>query len=279
MVLDRDVNTYLKRWKIPDNSYARDHSVTLRMLLTHQSGLNRPEGGFSSSGTPSIIQTLNGEFPATNDSAVIQFTPGTKWSYSNCGFIVIQLLIEEVVKKPFPQIAEEVVFSRTGIHDSTFDLPLPKSLSANEAAPHDAGGKAYIPSLDPNAVAHGGLMTTPYDLALFAIELMKEYCGESDKILSQNMAKKLFSNERQLDPSEMFGLSLSEGLGVIISGEGDNFSFLFPGSNAPGSECWIIGYPCTGKGIAIMANGEMGSLLAMEIIEAASKVYNWPVYD
>ena len=164
------------------------------------------------------------------------------------------------------------------MHNSTFSLPLPSALSENEAVPHDASGKAYIPALDPNAVAHGGMMTTPYDLALFAIELMKEYCGKSDKILSPEMAKKLFCNERKLDPSDMFGLSMSEGMGVFISGEGENISFLFPGSNAPGSECWIIGYPCSGKGIAIMANGEMGSLLAMEIIAAASTVYNWPVF-
>ena len=28
-----------------------------------------------------------------------------------------------------------------------------------------------------------------------------------------------------------------------------------------------------------MANGEMGSLLAMEIIGAVSSVYNWPVFE
>lgn len=45
--LDKDVNAYLKSWKIPDSDLTRDHKVTLRLLLTHQSGLNGPKGGFS----------------------------------------------------------------------------------------------------------------------------------------------------------------------------------------------------------------------------------------
>lgn len=45
--LDEDVNKYLKSWKIPENDFTREKKVTLRLLLTHQAGINKPDGGFS----------------------------------------------------------------------------------------------------------------------------------------------------------------------------------------------------------------------------------------
>jgi CubicO group peptidase (beta-lactamase class C family) len=276
--LDKDVNDYLIRWKIPENEFTVKNRVTLRLLLTHQSGMNKPEGGFSSTGVPSIIQTLNGETPATNPPANIESKPGSTWSYSNFGYIVIQLILEDVLKLPFYQIAGETVFSKIGMKNSTLRLPLSDEKRINEAMPHSADGKAHISAVDPNSLAHGGLMTTPSDLGKLLIELMKVYNGKSDLIISHETAKKMFSLETAIDPKDMFGLSLGEGLGVFLSGKGDSFSFLHPGSNLPGSECWIIGFPGTGKGVAIMANGEMGSLLAMEIIAAISTVYDWPTF-
>jgi hypothetical protein len=76
----------------------------------------------------------------------------------------------------------------------------------------------------------------------------------------------------------MFGMTVAEGLGVFLSGEGEDLCFFHPGSNAPGSECWVVGCPGKGKGVIIMDNGEMGSLLAMEIISAVSNLYEWPLY-
>jgi CubicO group peptidase (beta-lactamase class C family) len=276
--LDKDVNSYLVRWKIPENEFTKNNAVTLRLLLTHQSGMNKPDGGFSSTGFPSIIQTLKGETPATNPAASIGFKPGSKWSYSNFGYIVIQLILEDVLKIPFYQIAGETVFTKTGMKNSTLNLPLSEEKHTNEAMPHSADGKAHPSAVDPNSVAHAGLMTTPSDLGKMLIELMKAYNGKSDLIIDHEMAKKMFSLETAIDPKDMFGLSLGEGLGVFLSGNGESFSFLHPGSNLPGSECWTIGIPGTGQGAVIMANGEMGSLLAMEIIEAISNVYDWPTF-
>jgi CubicO group peptidase (beta-lactamase class C family) len=97
--VDKDVNEYLKTWRVPDTEATRKEKVTLRRLLTHQSGFNRPDGGFSSDpvGSPSLVQILNGEAPAENQAACIEFVPGSEWQYSNMGFVLIQLILGVVI--------------------------------------------------------------------------------------------------------------------------------------------------------------------------------------
>jgi len=277
LYLDADVNEKLRSWHVPEDSLTEGHPVTLRLLLTHQAGLNRPEGGFSweDGSVPTLLQTLNGVAPAQNDPAVVEYVPGSMWQYSNFGYLVIQQLLEDAVGEPFATIARKTVFEPLGMHSSTFEVPLDAVLKTREAVPHDAEGTAHEPELNPGAVANGGLMTTPTDLALFTTELIRAYRGSSDRILSAPMAREMFSRELDLDPA-MFGVPLGEGLGVLLFGTGDDFYFLHPGDNAPGATSWLMACPSSGDGVVVMTNGAMGSLLSMEIVAAVINEYNWP---
>lgn len=273
--LDEDVNTRLKSWRIPDSEFTRERPVTLRLLMTHQAGLNRPDGGFKWEEVPTLIQLLNGEPPSETAPAVIEYLPGSKWQYSNFGYLVIQLLLEDVTGKPLEEIARETIFEPLGMRHSTFVHPLPAGSGYAEAYPHDTEGVVHEPTLHPTAVGNGGLMTTPGDLARFTIELMKAYRGESSTILSREMARRMLSKELDLDPA-LLGAPVSEGLGVLLQGEGRAMAFLHPGDNFPGSSCWLVGYPEAGVGAVIMTNGAKGNMLAMEILSSISKEYGWP---
>ncbi len=273
--LDEDVNKRLKSWKIPESEFTADRRVTLRLLMTHQAGLNRPDGGFKWKDVPTIVQLLDGAPPSETAPASIEYVPGGKWQYSNYGYLIIQLLLEDVTGRPLQGIAREIVFEPLGMRHSTFVHPLPSGAGYTEAYPHDERGVAHEPEMHPTAVGNGGLMTTPGDLARFTIELMKAYVGESDTILSRKMVREMFRKELDLDPA-LLGLPISEGLGVLLRGEGRSLAFLHPGDNLPGSSCWLVGYPETGQGAVIMTNGARGNMLAMEILPAIGKEYGWP---
>lgn len=45
--LDEDINNRLISWKVSKNEYTQNKKVTLRTLLSHQSGTIDPEGSFS----------------------------------------------------------------------------------------------------------------------------------------------------------------------------------------------------------------------------------------
>jgi hypothetical protein len=116
-------------------------------------------------------------------------------------------------------------------------------------------------------------MTTPYDLALFTNELILAYHGEYERVLSKEMARRMFHKELEIDPA-VLGVPLGEELGVLLYGEGDRFAFLHPGDNFPGASSWLVGWPKSRRGIIVMTNGAMGNLLAMEITAAFLNEYD-----
>jgi hypothetical protein len=101
---------------------------------------------------------------------------------------------------------------------------------------------------------------------------MRSLRGESEALLSRELTEQLLSRQCDIDP-DVFGLPLSEGLGVILKGEGTELSFAHPGSNLPGLNCWLIGTPARGAGAVIMTNAARGELLAMEIYASILQEY------
>ena len=272
--LDRDVNDYLKSWRVPDNDHTRVEKVTLRRLLTHQAGLPTTNFGTDpDDAVPTLVQVLGGVLPAVNKPAVPELVPGTRWQYSNIGYVLIQQLLEDVTGRPFPELAEAIIFRPLGMSASSFRYPLDPPAQRQEAMPHDATGAVRRPIMHRSAFAHGGLTTTPTDLAVFAHEIMRAYQGQSDRILSRESARCLLHRELELDP-RMFGIPLGEGLGVLLTGEGVDLVFTHPGSNLPGLNCWLIGWPERGTAVVVMTNGAQGEVLAMEVVAAFHRVYN-----
>ncbi|MBN2414527.1 beta-lactamase family protein [bacterium] len=270
--LDADVNTYLTSWQVKENQYTREHPVTLRLLLIHKAGMPATNFGRDEGSSPTLVQVLDGTPPARNRPAVVESAPGAVWNYSNVGYCVIQQVLEDVTGKPFETIAREVIFEPLGMQRSTFVYPLPDRLAAEEAIPHEETGAPGTPSLPPAAVAHGGLLTTPSDLALFMCDLMRSYSGRSGKVLSPEYTRMMFTPQTELDP-RMFGVPLSMGLGVLLHGSGDDIAVAHPGGNLPGINCWPIFFPAKGQGCVVMTNAAMGELLAMEVIAAVNRVY------
>ena len=274
--LDADVNTYLKSWKVADTDFTREHKVTLRLLLTHRAGLPATRMGCDDSvPPPALVQVLNGEPPARNKPAVVGTVPGGSWEYSNIGYVVIQMLLEDITGKPLARLMDETLFAPLDMKSSTLTYPLAPKLRDREAWPHDEEGATRSPQMHPTAVAQGGLVTTPSDLARFAIDLMLAAQGRNGRALSPASVRGMLEPQVELDPG-LLGMPLSDGLGVLLHGQGRTRSFLHPGDNSPGASCWLVGYPELGKGAVVMTNGARGNLLAMEILKAIGEEYGWP---
>ncbi|HUT82880.1 MAG TPA: serine hydrolase domain-containing protein [Candidatus Bathyarchaeia archaeon] len=276
--LDEPVNDKLVSWKIPENEFTKNSKVTLRQLLTHQAGINRPDSMFNieAEGKPTIDDVLNGKAPAKNDPAVVEYTPGTNHQYSNLGYIIIEKLLTDIYGKSLSKVVREKIFSPLKMKNSLFEYPSDEE-KKKMARPHDETGTAYEIGSDYAAVGHAGLITNPQEFSQFVIELMLAYNGKSEKVFSQALIKKMLTTQLAIDPNKFFGWT-GQGLGIFLIELDKDLFFTHPGTNSPGSVCMMIGSPTTGQGAVFMSNGIGAELLHIELLFSIVQEYNWPIY-
>ena len=267
--LDRDVNDYLKSWKVPANGSWQPH-VTLRQLLSHTAGLTVHgfPGYLRTDKIPSVPQLLSGEPPANTSAVLVNIMPGTQLRYSGGGTTVAQLLVTEHIAKPFPEIMQEVVLERVGMKHSTYEQPLPKHWHKYAATAHPqhyratVGGWHVYPEM-----AAAGLWTTPSDLARAGIDVQLALKGEANHLLTPKQA------ERMLTP----GINDAIGIGYFLTGKGKTQRFTHGGWDE-GFLTQMTMYREGGKGAVIMLNSNEGNPLLQEIERAIAREYDWPDY-
>ena len=270
--LSENVNNYLSSWKIPENEFTRSQPVTLTTLLTHTAGLPPTNFGWEDRSSPTLLDVLNGHSPAINAPVRVRYTPGSRYEYSNLSHIVIQFLLEEAFHKPYPEIMNERVFQPLRMIHSYYPNHEHAGPDHSIAFPHDEEGTPRVPQHHPSALAQGGLLTTPTDLAQVAIDIMCAYKGESGRYLTQESVFLLFENHRDVGDT-MIGIPLYQGLGCFIHQERNEFMFTHPGYNIPGMLSYFYGYPRSGHGGVVMINSANGERLAYEIIHGLNRLH------
>jgi len=157
--------------------------VTIRQLLTHTSGLGdffRPENmrAMSQARTATdLLPLVVHEKPA--------FTPGSRFAYSNSGFVLLGVLIEHVAGLSYPEYLARHIFAVAGMTNTGFDPQPLATLAIDMTATHagesglsGAGGRAEpggAGTLHPAPGATvsygspaGGVFSTAPDLGRFA---------------------------------------------------------------------------------------------------------------
>ena len=99
--------------------------------------------------------------------ALLDFTPGTKWSYSNAGYMLLGLAIESITGRPFADVIQSELALPLGLIDTgvcgTSNLPLPEGYGRPVAT------WVRMPPFHTSVVRYsGGLCSTASDLARWA---------------------------------------------------------------------------------------------------------------
>jgi CubicO group peptidase (beta-lactamase class C family) len=267
--LDKDVNTYLKDWKVETNSFTKQNPVTLRGLLTHTAGLT--VHGFMGYALgepiPDILQILDGEDPANSDPIRPDTIPGSISRYSGGGYTIMQKLLEDITGEDFPSLMKVHILDKLEMSNSTYEQPLPVSFEKQATIGHRGDG-SQIPGkwhIYPEMAA-AGLWTTPSDLAKYVIEVQQSYQGKSAKVLSHAMTVQMLTKHMG-----------SQGLGPGIIEENDTLVFGHGGANE-GFRCQFFGFVRENQGVVIMTNSDNGSGLIWEVIRSISDVYQWSLF-
>jgi CubicO group peptidase (beta-lactamase class C family) len=266
VALDKDVNSYLRGWKVPDNEFTRQQKVTLRRLIGHTAGIsNHLWSSYDSEAQiPTLEQMLAGAAPSVDPAVTLFAEPGQTQKYSNPGYSVIQKLIIDVTHKGFDAAMQELVFEPAGMSNSSFLQPVPERLKSKMATGYTSSLRAYPYQLFPYASA-GGIWTTPNDLARFMATLINDYHNGSNKLISRPLANEVFARE----PTRL-------GFAKRPGEQRDELIFEHWGSNA-GFTCYMVGSLGQQQGLVIMTNSDNGFALMASITRAVANEYDWPV--
>jgi len=272
--LDRPINEVLRSWKVPDNEFTREVPVTLRHVLTHQAGFTPftyliPR---SDASVPGMAKLLGGEvrdWPVVN----VDFLPGSRHAYSNSGYCVLQLVLEDSSNLSLHELAVRRLFGPLGMQHSTFAEPLDPAQLATAATGHtfELVGEDPLHEMVPvegqaeiAPGATGGLWSTPSDLARFAVDVVRTRSGKSEQVLTTDLAQEYLT--RQID---------DVGLGIFLRGEGPALTASHKGGMT-GFVTKLVFYPNLGKGAVVMANSEGGRWINQELVAAIAQEYDWP---
>jgi CubicO group peptidase (beta-lactamase class C family) len=266
--LDANINDTLVSWKVPDNGFTKEQKVTLRRILSHTAGLTVHgfPGYAVDAPKPTLPQILDGVKPANTEPVRVDIVPGTETRYSGGGYTALQLMLQDQLRKPFPQIVNESVFTPLGLKRSTFEQPLPAALASNAASATSASGKGVegrwhvYPEMAP-----AGLWTTPSDLAALTLEVLKARAGTSTRVVSQEMAKQMLTKQ-----SDGFGL------GFQLEEGSDRFGH---GGVNEGFTSRLIAFADSGSGVVMMANGDNGPFLFERFAASIAAEYGWKNFN
>lgn len=270
--LDEDINKLLKSWQVPTSEFTREQPVTPRSLMSHTSGA---DDGFGFPGyapgapLPTLVQILNGQPPSNMGPVLFKRPPYQAYKYSGGGIVIEQVMLTELLGQPFDQIMQNLILKPLGMSDSTYQQPLPESLTERAAHAYDEQGHAMdAPWHVYPEQAAAGLWTTPSDLARVAIELQRAIRGPEGTVLKEATAREMIA------PTGVGPFAI----GFEIAKNGEGWYFSHSGGNW-GFQCRLLAHVRKGYGVVIMTNGDLGEKVVSEIESRVAAAYHWDSLD
>jgi D-alanyl-D-alanine carboxypeptidase len=173
-----------------------------------------------------------------------EFDPGTKWSYSNYGFLLLGLVVEKASGQDYYEYVREHIFRPAGMTNSD-------SLPEDQAVPRrsigymrNEGGKGLVPNNDTlpyRGTSAGGGYTTVEDLLRFGNALL------THKLLNDEHTDMLTTGHEQTPRGNKYAFGFMDNVE-------DGVRWYGHGGGAPGMNGDLRIFPQSGYVIAALAN-------------------------
>lgn len=261
--LNADVNSYLKRVKVPE---AFNAPVTMKHLMTHAAGFEDRLIGLIRSRAeqlPSLEELL------INDLPTRVRPPGEMSAYSNHGVALAGLVVQEISGMPWQNYIQEKVLGPLRMNHTSVLQPLPTSLRDSAAVGYRWGGvqmEAGSFEIIPAAPA-GAMSASANDMARFMMSLLNDGQVAEGQLLPPNSVRRMFSplasNAPEVSPMA-HGFILQEVNGHKVVGHGGSTIYF---------RTLLTLMPEFGTGLFVSYNAEEGSTAVRDFYRAFSDRY------
>jgi CubicO group peptidase (beta-lactamase class C family) len=217
--------------------------VTIHQLLTHTGGTGDIFGP-DFDAHRNELRTL-ADYVKLYGKRGLEFKPGSRWAYSNYGFILLGAVIEKVTGQSYYDYVQQHVYAPAGMTRSG-------SLPEDQAVPDRSigytkppGTTAWVPNTDTlpyRATSAGGGYSTVEDLARYAHALL------SHKLLNPDSTKLLITGKVKAGPGARYAYGFEDARNA------DGNGWVGHGGGAPGMNGDLKIYPKSGYMVAVLAN-------------------------
>lgn len=246
--LDRPVEEYLTRWRLPGSPF--DHrKVTTRRLLSHTAGLTdglgfadyRPDEPL-----PTLEESLAKPRASSGQPVAIEvgMEPGSKWQYSGGGYLLLELLIEEVSGESFDAFITRTLLQPIGMTRSGYDY---LGDVENSAKSYDQQGRP-APIYRYASKAATGFVSSASDMARFALAQLPVV---TDKPLAQSTIDAMRKPHASSQGVDIWGL----GTMLYAPAASGDFVFGHDGANEPAINAAVRVNPDTNDAIVALVTG------------------------
>lgn len=214
--IDEPVNLYLSQWNLL-TSDGKESDVTIREILSHTAGIIDGEDSFYGlrrcDSVISLLDILEGKTSYNNRQVMSEIRPGSEFEYSDAGYCVLQLMIQEITQCSFEDVVRKYIFEPLHLEDTFFaslrNLEL-REKDRNMATGYDDEDKV-IPGKYPQIpdLAASGLWSTPWEMMKIAKEFIEAVNGRSSFLCRE-------SAQEMIKPTHNFSWV---GLGAFLRGD------------------------------------------------------------
>lgn len=163
--------------------------LLIRHMLNHTSGLRDWGSVAGISGWPrtSRVHTHAHVLEIVSRQKALNFTPGTRWSYSNTGFNLAAIIVARVSGTPFPEFTRARLFQPLGMTHTSWRDDYTRIVKGRAIAYHEErDGQAFKTDMPfENVYGNGGLLTTVGDLLRWNENFVMPVVGNAPFVAEQ----------------------------------------------------------------------------------------------
>ncbi len=231
-----------------------DAPITIRHLLTHTSGL-RDWGSLAAiAGMPRGTRTYTHAHVVDilRRQRSLNFTPGTRWSYSNSGYNLAAVIVARASGATFADYSRAQVFAPLGLTHTSWRDDYAR-IVPNRAVAYARGDDGTYRQDMPFEHVHGngGLLTTVGDLLAWQRALA-----------TGPFAGSALADEQQAVARLADGRALHYGLGVF-RGSYKGVAEIFHSGSTAGYRAFLTYYPDARLGVAVLCNAADANATAL----------------
>jgi CubicO group peptidase (beta-lactamase class C family) len=179
---------------LPDLPKTLTEGISVHHLLTHTSGLGSFWTDEFHNSNHAAFRTLNDYVKLIGDQSP-QFKPGSKWAYSNTGYLLLGLIIEKISGLSYFEYVKKNVFEKVGMKGDFYEADLPvrglaTSYSRYNRYVNDTTRWSLPLFIAPvKGSPAGGAYASAIDLFQFAEALL------GNKLLNQQFTKEIITGK------------------------------------------------------------------------------------